>query len=523
MGGIINLKHQHASGVPLAMKKLVKLQFHHGIGDCVYFAHQLPLYTRRGYRFQIQCSPGKQFIFSDCDSTAMVRDPLFPKHPWLEEGQLDEIEPEHFFVANKAVRNISLPPMPDIGLPDHGLWEEYSSIRLNLTKYVGHSDRQAIANRFRDLPKPVVLIHSSGNSLKGAKDMNNQVLHQTCRQILHQTGGSVVILNWDEPCLIDCPGVFPMKTLFPDSLSIPKTIALFEASALLIGIDSGPAHLARFTNLPVLFVWKDHHPAAFSLPRDKNFHLVPESRRSSLNRHFRHFFNLIECCEPVVSPESISRTVARFFAGERFIRESPGADLQFQNLVFDRIKSPQRGPDDDRSRGMSIFCDGLLERSGGFSLIETGTMSPREEWRKAGCSTLLFTLLAYRRGGTVYSVDIDPAKCRAAMANLRYFTGHVHLIRRDSVAFLADFSHPVDGIYLDSLNLQCEGLASHCLAEAQRAERLLIKGGLVAINECRFAGGRWLDRGTWAAPWLLDHGFEVVFCGELSIFRKKKI
>jgi len=42
------------------------VRFPHGLGDCVYFAHQLPLYTRRGFEIDVVCPPDMEPLFQAC-------------------------------------------------------------------------------------------------------------------------------------------------------------------------------------------------------------------------------------------------------------------------------------------------------------------------------------------------------------------------------------------------------------------------------------------------------------------------
>jgi ubiquinone/menaquinone biosynthesis C-methylase UbiE len=51
--------------------------------------------------------------------------------------------------------------------------------------------------------------------------------------------------------------------------------ALSEAATLLIGVDSGPLHVAAATTTPTLAVWTQHHPIHFFDLADNVTHLVP--------------------------------------------------------------------------------------------------------------------------------------------------------------------------------------------------------------------------------------------------------
>ncbi|MDF1816402.1 MAG: glycosyltransferase family 9 protein [Verrucomicrobiales bacterium] len=494
------------------MAKHVNLQFRHGLGDCVYFAHQLPLYTKRGWHFRIQCSSEREFVFRGIDNVTVESGDSYPKHPWVPAARIGETEPEYLYLANKPAGNISQPPMPDIGLIDRDLWNEYCGVSLNLTRFVPPGEHSMIVGRLRLLPGPVILLHSFGTSLKKSKNISWAGVLRICRQVVAKTGGSIVILNRSHRIPpINIPNVYFLQTLFPRLLTLRQLIALYGQSDLLIGIDSGPAHLARCTGLPVVMVWKNHHPAAYSLPRDNNIHLVSNRYSTLINRHCRHLYNLIEFDQPVVSPGSISRTVERYFAGCRFFKGQPGRDLQFQSLLLDR----------NQSRGMTIFCEHLTEKSR-FSLIETGTMRPAELWSKQQCSTLLFALLASQTGSMVYSVDIDPAKCRAAMINLRYYRQHISLVHSGSLAFLKNFPKKVDALFLDCIPCKERDTALHCLEEVKLGNRLLNPGGLIAINGSKEGGIAGENTTAKAAAWLLANHFQLIYNDELKLFRKSQ-
>lgn len=51
--------------------------------------------------------------------------------------------------------------------------------------------------------------------------------------------------------------------------------ALIDASRLLIGVDSGPLHVAGATTTPTIGVWTQHHPVHFFDLADNVLHLVP--------------------------------------------------------------------------------------------------------------------------------------------------------------------------------------------------------------------------------------------------------
>lgn len=52
-------------------------------------------------------------------------------------------------------------------------------------------------------------------------------------------------------------------------------LALMLEADLLIGVDSGPLHLSRFTDIPTVGVWMPgHYPATYTLPRPEQLNVV---------------------------------------------------------------------------------------------------------------------------------------------------------------------------------------------------------------------------------------------------------
>jgi hypothetical protein len=75
--------------------------------------------------------------------------------------------------------------------------------------------------------------------------------------------------------------------------------ALIELATLMIGVDSGPLHVAGATTTPTLGVWLRHHPLHYFGLADNVTHLVPENHAALLRgdraageaffrAHYRH-------------------------------------------------------------------------------------------------------------------------------------------------------------------------------------------------------------------------------------------
>ena len=133
----------------------------------------------------------------------------------------------------------------------------------------------------------------------------------------------------------------------------------------------------------------------------------------------------------------------------------------------------------------------IFEHLDGFKrpvqIIETGCVRQPDDFEGAGHSTLIFDQYVQDRGGTVYSVDIDPvhtALCRALVSDrVKVHTG-------DSVAYLAQLASEKelspDLIYLDSLDwMETDPFqtALHCADEFQAVRPLIRDDTLVVVDD----------------------------------------
>src|SRR5207237_2171212 len=58
--------------------------------------------------------------------------------------------------------------------------------------------------------------------------------------------------------------------------------ALIELSSLMIGVDSGPVHVAAATSTPTIAVWTYHHPYHYFGLAENVTHLVPANHAEFL-------------------------------------------------------------------------------------------------------------------------------------------------------------------------------------------------------------------------------------------------
>jgi 2-polyprenyl-3-methyl-5-hydroxy-6-metoxy-1,4-benzoquinol methylase len=140
------------------------------------------------------------------------------------------------------------------------------------------SEGPLLNNRF-----PVILIHYQGNTSCDKKDLSHEVARRTCETV-RELGHVPVILDWDHRSpLIDqktihCPQADHALWGGQGTGDAEALAALIEASSLLVGIDSGPLHVAGATSTPSLGVWTRHHPIHYFDLCPNVKHLVPRTQ-----------------------------------------------------------------------------------------------------------------------------------------------------------------------------------------------------------------------------------------------------
>jgi len=128
---------------------------------------------------------------------------------------------------------------------------------------------------------PVVLIHYEGNTSPGDKNLSVDLAHDVCREVL-AAGAVPVILDWDNRTpLADGKRIHVAHVALElwggtGTGDAEALAALAELCALMVGVDSGPLHVAGATSTPTIGVWTGHHPLHYYGHADNVTHLVPE-------------------------------------------------------------------------------------------------------------------------------------------------------------------------------------------------------------------------------------------------------
>jgi hypothetical protein len=496
----------------------LRLWFDHGLGDCANFAHVLELYRRRGYEIELHCADDKAIAFSPVGVTRIpLEDPLdYVRFPETRDPELDTVA--QYWLYNKTAASVSGQPLPDIGTPEQ-LWRELCAVRLDSRPHIGWDAWGRVESFLRDLPRPVVLLHSMGNTFQDAKNLPEHVALATYQEILERMDGTLVLLDWDNRVPRLASGRVRHMTDDWEWIQVETLLALMHKADLLISVDSGPLHLARLTDIPVVGVFPslNKYPARVVLPRGRSVCLVPGDLTGEFNRRTRLPFNTLEFpgADMEQAPPLIGETCQRMLAGPRYLDAAQlGADLQLQQFVRDW----ERGrPNDltgynDRHRGFDVLLREAASRFPAPVVVETGCVRGEEDWRGAGFGTYLLGAFLERHGGHLTSVDIDPSVCafaRRATHGMRAVT----IVESDSVPLLAGFGQPIDVLVLDSMDTYVAGFAEHALREIQAALPWLHGASIVMFDDTVYSRREFTGKGTLAVPWLLEQGWRLLHSG----------
>jgi len=194
--------------------------------------------------------------------------------------------------------------------------------------------------------------------------------------------------------------------------------------------------------------------------------------------------------------------------------------LRWVGIVFLLLGSPCFGslnqylkPSDKRFSSFALIEQLVVQRAPKI-WVETGTARyGRANCTGDGCSTMIFADFLRRYPGELYSVDIDSDALMRAKKAVRFAKDRVHFIPSDSIAFLKEFSYPIDLLYLDSYDFNQanpEPSQYHHLKEIKAAQDKLHKNSIVMIDDCDLPHG---GKGKLVIQYLIERGWKVIHNG----------
>lgn len=485
-----------------------RFKFHHGLGDCANAAHLFKLYTSRGIPIEVDATPDKAPLFLAAGCTVVQGADAI--HNWDHAPAPGNPEHSDPWSGNKTAWNISRNPLPDIG----GYWErwpELAAVRLDLDPFVTPEVELTVDRLIRDLPRPLVLFHPQGNTGQESKNLSHEVQAEVIRGILDRTDASVITLDWDNR--VYKLNNYRVRHLTDDlqRLGTVELYRLIQRADLLLGADSGPLHLTRFTDTPALGCWTHHFPSHYALPRGRTANIVPRGNRwREWVRYRRLSFNVLECPSERINGGFIAEQAARLLSAPVYVQDGT-ADVLLQTLV-DKLRqfdSPLTGFI-DRHRSVDKFLK-LAKGMNAPNVLETGCIRSPDDWT-AGFSSYLFGLFLRHHGGRLTSIDLDPVN----VAFARSWTAGmpVEVVQGHSHEVLAGYTGPaLDLVYLDSADTGTPGYQECCLEEARLILPRLAARCAVLVDDTCYGAGQLRGKGTLAVPFLLTQGFRVAYGG----------
>ena len=413
------------------------------------------------------------------------------------------------------------------------------------------------------LPRPLVLLHSRGNTAQERKSLSDTVASSFYREFLDRCDGTLVLLDWDQrvPRLAS----YRVRHLSDfGSCPLDLLLALMTEADLLIGVDSGPLHLSRFTNIPTLGVWQPgHYPSTYTLPRPEQLNVVLADHTRQWNKFKRIPWNIVEHPGSEFDAGTLAELTRRMLTEPRYLRvpsrkagwdqrrfaapahrefsmlpdggpaleaslshptfkgtfgagPTLAQDVQLQQFVGEFCRC--RGSSGlaqywDRQRSLDVLLHETARRFPAPTIVETGTIRAEEDFGGAGFFTYLTGAFVLRHGGKLHSVDLTPQHVAFAREWTAVFGEAVTVHQGDSVSFLTNFGSAIDVLYLDSLDTTEPGHAAHCQRELETARPHLHHNSLICIDDTPWQAGAFTGKGAKAVPWLLDHGWHVLYAG----------
>jgi hypothetical protein len=151
------------------------------------------------------------------------------------------------------------------------------------------------------------------------------------KALLDRSDGALILLDWDNRV----PRLSSYRVRHLDELGPCPTevlLALLARADLMVGVDSGPLHAARFTDPPTVGLWlPGHYPSTYTLPRRQQLNVVLAGHTRQWNRFKRVPWNIVEHPETHFDAQTIADFCARMLAPPRYLEaQDRAADVQLQ-------------------------------------------------------------------------------------------------------------------------------------------------------------------------------------------------
>lgn len=279
--------------------KRVALTFRHGLGDAAQFAHVLRhiQHHRPEWAVDVYSLLGKHSLFG-----GLCRETRLMKGDWKQftqglrdSGDYDEVKsicwPENWGAFSRNPSTKTAKCLKEVIRLD---FDGELLAELEPAKQAKQAAAAAL-NSICGVPDgpldvwdsvtwPVVAIHYEANTGRERKNLDHKLIGELCDELTKATRVPL-ILDWDDRSPLPArDGVHCFDKHHPlwkgygtgDGEALAALLGYCE---LVIGVDSGPLHVAQLVNTPSIGVWREHFPGQFIDPHPKQWHLIPSNWR----------------------------------------------------------------------------------------------------------------------------------------------------------------------------------------------------------------------------------------------------
>ena len=505
--------------------KVLRVKFHHGLGDHAHFAANIVMAREDGYSVVVESGADKHPILlaagAEVGGSGDFADVDWHDPFWNRDASREVPVWEY----NKSAVNLSRHPMPELNGNPREQWDRFRRVKLS-ADCVSQEKKARVDALIANLPRPIVLLHTCGNTWQEVKKLPPKVTEDLCDTILDGTEGSVVLLDWDNRT----PRTPAWRVRHSQDdwggLCLAELMYLTTRADLLIGVDSGPLHVAGIMGCPTVAVWP-HHEVQFSkylVPRDNQVSMV-SSALHGWCQSVRNVFNVVEYRGDITGA-AIGAAALSMLAPRYLPDDKRGTDSMLQHWIRDwqRTSTSPLTRRGDRDVGFDYVLREMRGRVNPVA-VETGCARMMDDWGPwggAGFSTYLLGVYLRAAGGRLVSMDIDAANCALAKAATDCL-GVVDVQCVDSVLGLSRWVGSIDLLLLDSWDTNVAGFAEHALREVRAIESRLCEKTILIFDDTVYSAGRWHGKGALAVPYLLSRGWRIAYSGLQAILRLKAL
>ncbi|NOY00636.1 MAG: glycosyltransferase family 9 protein [Verrucomicrobia bacterium] len=337
------------------------------------------------------------------------------------------------------------------------------------------------------MPRPIVLAHTTGTSFRRAKRLSPEVTHELFATLLEQGVGTIISLDKEE--LIkhtNSPHVHYWQPIWGKH-GLRPLIALQGLSDALIGIDSGPFHLCRLTELPSLgiFPTPGHHPAKYCLPSDHQACVVPSNDLPWFHNQANAMLPIME--EQQLNAPTIAKHLLRLLSEPRYLLQNQrGWDLQIQHWL-EKTSKPMVTQKTDASDSDHSSYDILLrivrKRFHTPHFVETNSFLEEHLCKNLTFKNLILARVSQASGGFLTSIADKPNRVSLECLPHGIYGKSVQLIEGRPFKLLTQINRSIDVLSLGRACSNLQQAQQQCLLEARAAIPKLSRNSLILIHD----------------------------------------